>query len=153
MLRIASEHIARVPLIPVNSTIASLVLCKPVASTSGAHFIFKMTASTFYQTGGLFLKWRESNGPKKDVTNLPLFQRRAVKPGKKWCTVCPLHYPLASCPNHSLPGMLTQEGRLNPSLSFLNCRDKMWDDNRGKVGGLTLLLLSPHLLGFSYSMT
>lgn len=42
---IASEHKARVSLLPMNFTVAGLILYKPVASTSGAHFILKMTFS------------------------------------------------------------------------------------------------------------
>lgn len=119
MLRIASEHTARVPLLLRNFTVANLILCQRVASTSGAHFILKMSLFTPYLTGGLFLNWRESIGPRKDMTNLPLFQRYALRPGKKCRTVCPFCYPFTSCPNHSLPGMLTQEGKLSLSLIFL----------------------------------
>lgn len=36
---IASEHKARVSLLSTNFTVAGLILCKPVASTSGARFI------------------------------------------------------------------------------------------------------------------
>lgn len=39
MLGIASDNVARVSLVPVNLNIVSLILCRSVASTSGAHFI------------------------------------------------------------------------------------------------------------------
>ena len=39
VLRIASDNVARVPLVPMNLTIVSLILCRSVASTSSAHFI------------------------------------------------------------------------------------------------------------------
>lgn len=117
--QMASNHTARVPLRPGNFTIANLILCQRVASASGAHFVPKMTLFTLYLTGGLFLNWRESSGPRKGVTHLSLFQRYTVRPGQKCCPVCPFRYPFTSCPNHSLPGVLTQESRLSLSLIFL----------------------------------
>lgn len=39
MLGIASDNVARVSLVPVNLNIVSLILCRSVTSTSGAHFI------------------------------------------------------------------------------------------------------------------
>lgn len=44
ILRITSEH-KQVPSLPMNFTVASLILCKPVASTSGAHSILKLIFS------------------------------------------------------------------------------------------------------------
>lgn len=48
-----------------NFTIANLILCKHVTSTSGAHFILKVSLFTLYLTGWTILKLEGIQWPKE----------------------------------------------------------------------------------------
>ena len=65
MLRIASEHTARVPPLLRSITIADLILCRCVASTSGAHFILKMTLFYSLPDRWILLKLERIQWPKE----------------------------------------------------------------------------------------
>lgn len=96
-------------------------------------FYFKIDIFTLYLTGGLFLHWRECNGlikdPKKNVKNLLLFQRSAVRPGKKCCAGMPTVLPSCLLPWPATPW----DGDTGGGIRLLCCSSRMGETWHGMM--------------------